>query len=176
MIELSMFKFISVDSMICADNVVDRLRDGAWFKLIVDNYEEEINEVFGFAERELIILKIIEASFTELGIIVTSASDGEMAEAVYDLESSLNVDFMIHMRNSILESDAFLALREWLRGGDYFKLNNVKFTLLDILDEVEFLEKYFKHVKGAKREVSSEDGFDLLDEFNRCCKECVKEF
>lgn len=175
MLKLGMFKFISVDTLIYADNLIKILDEGGWVEFepsgIRLGYEGEQYD------RDDLLLKIMEI-VGEVDCEMTNFQPLAVGRLVCDIREAVETDFKIHLRWVIGESDEYHALATWLKAGNYFSIGSVPFSDVDVRADVveDFLDKYLNAVKGSDGKVietSSEDGEELLTNFFDFCRKSI---
>lgn len=175
MIILGMFKFISVDTLISAEKLLELFDEGGW----VEFSESEIRLGDGgeHYDRDELILKIMELS-GDFELEMSNFQPLAVGYAVTKLIETIAIDFRIHLRWVIGESEEYAAVVRWLRDGNYFSIGDVPFSALDVIEEggVDFLDKYLDAVKSVTEiviETSEVRGKELLTNFFDFCRKSI---
>lgn len=170
-----MFNFISPDTLIAADLILDDFAQGGWIEFEGVGRLDSGN----VEDRAELIFKLLEATHMtgeDPGII-----DCQPLSVGYNAISfleSFSKDFSIHIKFVICESAEYLRIAQWLEAGNYFSIGMVAFSSSDVADSEYFLNKYLGALKAGEANevaVSVDDGIELLDDFFKYCRNSIIE-
>lgn len=171
MLKLGMFKFVSPDTLIYVERLIELFNEGGWVEfdpsgVRLDGTDWERDDLL------LLVMEITGGEECELHNFQPLA----VGTAVLGIIEGVAHDFKVHLKWVIGESAEFRAVADWLRDGNYFSIGAIAFSSLDVEDTETFLDKYLGAMKAdSSVEVvtSLDDGFELLDDFFLFCRKSI---